>query len=75
MVLLKKIGISPLSPRWLKILCLQLVMNEITSGFKKVFAKVDTSKITQEQRDDINTLIANINTLIAKMNKARGISQ
>ncbi|MEI7410089.1 hypothetical protein [Pectobacterium aroidearum] len=68
MELLKKIGLHPLCPRWMKILILQLTMNEIESEFKKLFANVDASKITPEKREEINALIA-------KMNKARGVEQ
>ncbi|MCO7511810.1 hypothetical protein NJH77_21400 [Serratia fonticola] len=65
MKIIASIGIHPLAPRWLKIFCLQLVMGDIARGFKRVFSSVDTSKITQQQRDEINGLIA-------KMNRARG---
>ncbi|MFS7308405.1 hypothetical protein [Rahnella inusitata] len=62
---IKWVSLSPLAPRWLKVLCLQLVMNEIAKGFKSLFDKADLSSITQEQRDEINKAIT-------KMNLARG---
>lgn len=65
MKIIAAIGLHPWSPRWLKILCLQLTMSEIAKGFERVFSSVDTSSITQLQRDEINGLIA-------KMNRARG---
>lgn len=65
MKIIALIGLNKFSPRWVKVLCLQLTMNDIEWRFKKMFADIDTSKITQEQRDEVNTLIA-------RMNLARG---
>ncbi len=65
MRLIKSVGMHPLSPRWLKVICLQLVMNEIANSFTSLFANADFSKITQEQRDELNKQIQ-------KMNIARG---
>lgn len=64
MKLVKVIGLSPLTPRWLKVLCLQVTCMEITSQFSKVMDKVDLTKITEEQ-------IAEINRLRERMNAAR----
>lgn len=64
MKLVKFIGLSPLSPRWLKVICLQVTCMEITSQFKQAMAKVDSTKIPEEQ-------IAEINRLIERMNAAR----
>lgn len=61
------IGLHPLAPRWIKVFCLQLMMSEISKGFKRVFSSVDTSKITQQQRDQINGMIE-------EMNSARGVN-
>lgn len=65
MKIIAAIGLSKFSPRWVKVLCLQHTMNQIETGFKNLFADFDASKITQEQRDEVNALIA-------KMNMARG---
>lgn len=61
MKIIGTIGLSRFAPRWLKVACLQLTMNEIESGFKKAFAKADFSKITEERRNEINSLISRMN--------------
>ncbi|MGO4744006.1 hypothetical protein [Serratia quinivorans] len=65
MNIIAAIGLCPWSPRWIKILCLQLTMSEVSRGFKRMLSSVDTSKITQQQRDEINGMIE-------AMNRARG---
>lgn len=62
MKLVKTIGLSPLTPRWLKVLCLQVTCMEIASQFKQAMAKVDLTKITEEQRTEINRLIEQMNS-------------
>lgn len=61
MKLVKTIGLSPLAPRWIKVLCLQITCMEISSQFKQAMAKVDLTKITEEQRAEINRLIERMN--------------
>ncbi|MEN0577695.1 hypothetical protein AAIG39_01580 [Phytobacter palmae] len=61
----KKVGLHAMAPRWLKVICLQITMSEIEREINAVFAKVDLSKITKEQRDSLNAQIT-------KMNLARG---
>lgn len=66
--LLRTVGLNKYSPRWLKILCLQLVMNQVERGFKRAFSQVsevDLSKVTPEK-------LAEVNRLIEQMNLARG---
>lgn len=57
---LKKIGLSPYSPRWVKVFFLKLVMREISKGFTKLF-KSGLQDITPEKRDEINKLILKMN--------------
>lgn len=66
---IRAVGLSPFSPRWIKVLCLQLTMGQIESGFKKLLADFDVSKITQEQRDEVNVLIARMNAARGKGNE------
>lgn len=66
MKIIAAIGLSKFSPRWVKVLCLQLTMGQIESGFKKLFADIDASKITPEKREEINALIARMNMLRGK---------
>lgn len=63
--LLKAVGLNRLSPRWLKVICLQLVMNEVEKSVKSLFRGVDLTKLTPEQRESIHSHID-------KMNLARG---
>lgn len=63
MKLVKVIGLSPISPRWLKVLCLQVTCMEIASQFKQAMAKVDFTKITEERRTEINCLIKRMNAV------------
>ncbi|EEE9946912.1 hypothetical protein DJ252_18355 [Salmonella enterica subsp. enterica serovar Uzaramo] len=63
------IGLHPLAPRWVKILCLYACISEIEKGFKSTFAKidkVDLSKITPEKREELNTLVAEMNLKLKK---------
>ncbi|TBM13374.1 hypothetical protein EYY86_13880 [Hafnia paralvei] len=57
---LKKIGLNPYCPRWLKVFFLKLVMREISKGFTKLF-KSGLQDITPEKRDEINKLILKMN--------------
>lgn len=67
MKIIAKVGMSRFAPRWLKVMCLQLTMNRIEKGFRQVILKLDLSKISDDQR-------AEINNLITKINAARGKS-
>ncbi|EIZ5130082.1 hypothetical protein MP659_002671 [Salmonella enterica] len=63
------IGLHPLAPRWVKILCLYACISEIEKGFKSTFAKidkVDLSKITPEKREELNALVAEMNLKLKK---------
>lgn len=57
---LKKIGLNPYSPRWLKVICLKITMREISKGFTKLF-KSGLQDITPEKRDEVNKLILKMN--------------
>lgn len=67
MKIIAKVGLSRFTPRWLKVMCLQLTMNRIEKGFRQVILKLDLSKISDDQR-------AEINNLVTKINAARGKS-
>lgn len=58
---LKKIGLSPYSPRWVKVFFLKLVMREISKGFDRLI-KSHAQNISSEKRDEINKLIFRMNT-------------
>ncbi|EPY8428830.1 hypothetical protein ACXG8O_004030 [Citrobacter youngae] len=62
--LLQVVGLNPITPRWLKILCLNLTMNEIEKSMTSFFKGVDLSKITPEQR-------ASLQACVDRMNLAR----
>lgn len=70
MSFVKKVGLHPSSPRWLKVICLQITMNEIEKEINAVFAKIDLTKITQEQRDKLNVEITRMNLARGKGMKA-----
>ena len=63
--LIKTIGLNPLCPRWLKVLCLQMTMNQIEKMMVSFFKGVDLSKASPEQR-------AELQKCVDKMNLARG---
>ncbi|ECT1022393.1 hypothetical protein DPO11_20480 [Salmonella enterica] len=57
------IGLHPLAPRWVKILCLYACVGEIEKEFKAAFAKIDNAdslEIPPEKRDELNALIADM---------------
>ncbi len=63
------IGLHPLAPRWVKILCLYACVSEIEKEFKSLFAKMDKadfSKITPEQRSELNALVTEMNLKLKK---------
>lgn len=63
------IGLHPLAPRWVKILCLYACVGEIEKEFKSMFAKIDKagfSKITPEKREELNALVADMNLKLKK---------
>lgn len=49
MKLIKKIGLHPVSPRWLKMYCLNLVMRKIEKEFSRL-----VDNMTPAQRDQFN---------------------
>lgn len=63
--IIKTIGLNPLCPRWLKVFCLQVTMNEIEKSMVSFFKGVDLSNISPEQRDALQKCVE-------KMNLARG---
>ncbi|HHE5697817.1 TPA: hypothetical protein ACPEY2_001707 [Citrobacter amalonaticus] len=65
MRIIKMVGLSRLSPRWLKILCLQATMNQIQNNVTKIFESADLSKMTPEQKRSLQACLD-------KMNVARG---
>ncbi|HGG5994857.1 TPA: hypothetical protein ACJG4C_003887 [Salmonella enterica subsp. diarizonae serovar 61:r:z53] len=63
------VGLHPLAPRWVKILCLYACASEIEKEFKSMFAKIDKadfSKITPEKRAELNALVTKINLKLKK---------
>ncbi|EHL2771755.1 hypothetical protein KCE64_001654 [Salmonella enterica subsp. enterica serovar Hvittingfoss] len=63
------VGLHPLAPRWVKILCLHACASEIEKGFKSAFAEInkqDFSKITPEKRAELNALVAEMNIKLKK---------
>ncbi|EAW9078547.1 hypothetical protein AABH71_002083 [Salmonella enterica] len=63
------IGLHPLAPRWVKILCLYACVGEIEKEFKAMFAKIDKAdfpKITPEKREELNALVAEMNLKLKK---------
>lgn len=63
------IGLHPLAPRWVKILCLYACVGVIEKEFKSMFAKIDKadfSKITHEKREELNALVADMNLKLKK---------
>ncbi|NUL35094.1 hypothetical protein [Kosakonia sacchari] len=59
------IGLSRHAPRWLKIMCFQVVMDEVARSIESMFKGADFSKLTQEDRDELQKAID-------KLNLARG---
>lgn len=63
------VGLHPLAPRWVKILCLHACVSEIGKEWKSMFAKIDKanySEIPQEKRDELNALVAEMNLKLKK---------
>lgn len=63
------VGLHPLAPKWVKILCLYVCFSEIEKGFKSAFAEInkrDFSKITPEKREELNALVTEMNLKLKK---------
>lgn len=63
------IGLHPLAPRWVKILCLYACVGEIEKEFKSMFAKIDKAdfpEITHEKREELNALVTDMNIKLKK---------
>ncbi|PAO09817.1 hypothetical protein CIW60_12685 [Enterobacter roggenkampii] len=65
MRIIKVVGLSRFSPRWMKVFCLQMTMNHIQKQVTNLFKDADLSKLTPEQK-------MSIQDCVDKMNLARG---
>ncbi|EMS7630488.1 hypothetical protein WDI47_004322 [Salmonella enterica subsp. enterica serovar Bredeney] len=62
--LLSKVGLSPWSPRWVKMICLQCTMKQIETSFKIALQQAKEKDLSPEK-------VAEVEKLLDKMNVAR----
>lgn len=67
--LIQVVGTSSFCPRWIKMFLLWRVMSQIEREINRTLAEVDVSKITPDQRDELNALINRMNTAYGRRQK------
>lgn len=66
MRILKVIGTSKLTPRWVKVICLRITMSEIVGEFGRVFKGADLSKLSEQQKRELQQSIDRVNLITKK---------
>ncbi|GEM_PF-3891468 len=66
--ILRCVGTSAATPRWLKVFCFYLCMRQVSASLRTFAASIDPELITPAQR-------AEVEALVKKFNEARGMKQ
>lgn len=56
----RAIGLSPFSPRWVKLICLRLMKNEIERSLNSLLAGIDESHLSPEQVNKLRNCVTRI---------------
>lgn len=67
--LIRIVGTSSFCPRRIKMFLLHRVMSLIEREINRTLAGADVSKITQEQRDELNVLVNKMNSACGRRQK------
>ncbi|BBJ64722.1 MULTISPECIES: hypothetical protein [Enterobacter] len=57
----RAIGLSRFSPRWVKVICLQLTKNDIERSLNALLANIDESELSPEQVKAFRECVDRIN--------------
>lgn len=63
--IIKAIGLSRFSPRWIKVICLQMIKHDIDRSLNILLEGIDVSNLTPEQKKRLQECVD-------KLNSARG---
>lgn len=63
--IIKAIGLSRFSPRWIKVICLQMIKHDIDRSLNSLLEGIDVSNFTLEQKKRLQECVD-------KLNSARG---
>lgn len=66
--ILRCVGTSAITPRWLKVFCFYLCMRQVSAGIRTFADSIDPELITPAQR-------AEVEALVRKFNEMRGVKQ
>jgi hypothetical protein len=57
----RAIGLSKFSPRWVKVICLRLIKNDIERSLNVLLVKIDESELSTEQLKAFKECVERIN--------------
>lgn len=66
----RAIGLSKFSPRWVKVICLRLIINEIERSLNAQLTNIDESDLSPDQVKALRECVDKINLARGKMMKA-----
>lgn len=66
--ILRCVGTSAITPRWLKVFCFYLCMRQVSAYLGKLTSSIDPELITPAQR-------AEVEALVRKFNEMRSVKQ
>lgn len=68
--IIRAIGLSKFSPRWVKVICLRLTKNDIERSLNALLAAIDESELSPEQVQALRECVERINIARGKGMKA-----
>ncbi|QGG08506.1 hypothetical protein [Enterobacter cancerogenus] len=68
--IIRAIGLSKFSPRWIKVICLRLTKNDIERSLNALLATIDESELSSEQVKALRECVDKINLARGKGMKA-----
>lgn len=61
--ILGKVGLSPWSPRWIKMICLQCTLKQIETSFKIALRQAKEKDLNPEQAAEVQKLLDKMNVV------------
>ncbi|CQR76785.1 hypothetical protein LNGFDJGK_01630 [Enterobacter hormaechei] len=60
--IIKAISLSRFSPRWIKVICIQIIKHDINRSLNSLLEGIDVSNLTPEQKKMFQKCIERINS-------------
>lgn len=67
---IQAIGLSRFSPRWIKVICLQMIKHDIDRSLNRLLEGIDVSNLTPEQKKRLQECVDKLNSVRGKAMQA-----